>query len=298
MQDPVQRQTCEQCVKQVVWVSLWNNLLMCIFKVFIGFTSGSKACIADGLHSGANIITSFAIIVSHKISSKKANREFHYGFGKVEFVAAGFISIFIILGALVLIAVSIKHLLHEPSYTPHYSALLMGIISVGANEIVFRYMRCVGTQHKSQSILASAWASRADCFSSIAVILGVVGAKLGIHHLDPIAALFVVVIIIKMSSKILIDSVKPLMDFSLNDVYSHEIETVARKTENVFGISGLKTRHIGQKIWVELNIIVDSHCTMQEGQLIAEKVRKRLLEKIKDLERVLVHFMPREKESC
>lgn len=298
MQDPVQRQTCEQCVKQVVWVSLWNNLLMCIFKVFIGFTSGSKACIADGLHSGANIITSFAIIVSHKISSKKANREFHYGFGKVEFVAAGFISIFIILGALVLIAVSIKHLLHEPSYTPHYSALLMGIISVGANEIVFRYMRCVGTQHKSQSILASAWASRADCFSSIAVILGVVGAKLGIHHLDPIAALFVVVIIIKMSSKILIDSVKPLMDFSLNDVYSHEIETVARKTENVFGISGLKTRHIGQKIWVELNIIVDSHCTMQEGQLIAEKVRKRLLEKIKDLERVLIHFMPREKESC
>jgi len=238
---------------------------MFIFKIFIGITSGSKACIADGLHSGANIITSMAILVSHRINAKKADSKFHYGYGKVEFVAAGFISFLIIGGAVTLITVSLKHLLHEPHSTPHYSAVLMALISVGANEMVFRYMRCVGTQLKSQTVMASAWASRADCFSSMAVILGVFGSKLGIRHLDPITALIVVAIIIKVSFKILMDAIKALMDTSLNDTYCHEIKTVAASIENVSAVSDIRTRHIGQKIWVELKILVHSQCTMQEG---------------------------------
>ena len=293
-----QNKRCDQCKNRAVWISLFNNILMCIFKIFVGFASGSKACIADGLHSAANIITSLTIIVSHKITSRKANREFHYGYGKVEFVAAGFISFMIIGGAITLVIFSIRHLLREPPYTPHYSAMFIALISVVANEMVFRYMRCVGTQFKSQTVLASAWANRADCFSSIAVIVGVLGSKMGIHHLDPITAIVVVVIIIKVSFKILIDSIKPLMDSSLNDSYSCEIEKIVGGIENVAGISELKTRHIGQKIWVELNIIVDPRHTMHEGQMIAERVKESLFEKINDLERVLVYCRPREEGSC
>ena len=160
----------------------------------VGVTSGSKALIADALHSAANIITAFAIILSQKVSSRPADNRFHYGYGKVEFIAAGAISLLIILGAIALIMVSIKHLMQGSRTTPHFSALLMALISIGANEMMFRYMHCAGTQLKSQTILASAWANRADCFSSIAVIIGVVGGSLGFRHMDPIAALFAVAI--------------------------------------------------------------------------------------------------------
>ncbi|UCD87776.1 MAG: cation transporter [Desulfobacterales bacterium] len=271
---------------------------MVILKFTVGITSGSKACMADGLHSASNIVTAFAIMLSHKIGNKPANSRYPFGYGKVEFVAAGFISLLIIAGAVTLISVSINHLLNEPSTPPHFSALLMAIISIGANEMLFRFMRCAGTQLKSQTILANAWANRADCFSSFAVIIGVVGARLGFHHLDPVAALFVVAVIIKVSIKILIDSVKALMDSSVNDVYGEEIETIVERIEDVRGVSGLKTRHIGQKIWAELDILVDSHCSMREGHLIADRVKKVLLEKLRDLEMVLVHFKPMEDDVC
>lgn len=283
---------CEGCGNRAAWVGIWANAVMVILKFIVGVTSGSKACIADGLHSASNIITAFAIMLSHRIGRKPSNRQFPYGYGKVEFVAAGFISLLIITGAVALISVSIKHLVKEPSSPPHFSALLVAVISIGANEMLFRFMRCAGTQLKSQTILASAWANRADCFSSSAVIIGVVGARLGFHHLDPIAALCVVAIIIKVSMKILVDSVKALMDSSVNDVYGEEIETIVESMEDVRGISGLKTRHIGQKIWVELDIVVDPQCTIRDGHMIADRVKKVLLEKVRDLERVLVHFKP------
>ena len=289
---------CEQCGKRAAWAGIWTNVVLVILKLVVGITSGSKACLADGLHSASNIITAVAILLSHKIGKKATNKEYPYGYGKVEFVAAGFISLLIIAGAFALISVSIQHLVQEPSTVPHFSALLMGVISIGANEMLFRFMRCAGTQLKSQSILASAWANRADCFSSMAVIAGVIGSRLGFHHLDPIAALIVVAVIVKVSFNILMDSVKALMDSSVNDVYGQEIETVVEGIEDVRGICGLKTRHVGQKIWVELEILVDAHCSMRDGHMVADRVKGVLLEKVRDLERVLVHFKPVEEDAC
>ena len=289
---------CENCIGRVVWAGIGVNLVLVTLKLLVGITSGSKACIADALHSASNIITAFAIMVSQRIGKKVGTREFPYGYGKVEFIAAGFISILIIAGAIILVAVSIEHLVKESSAPPHLYVLLMGVISIGANEMLFRYMRCVGNRFKSQTILANAWANRADSFSSFAVIIGVVGGKLGLHHLDPIAAIFVVAVIIKVSIKILVDSVKALMESSVNDVYGERIETIVEAIEDVRGISGLKTRHIGQKIWVELDILVDQKCSVWDSDMIADRVKKALLEKIGDLEKVFVHLEPVEMEGC
>ncbi|MBF0451853.1 MAG: cation transporter [Candidatus Magnetomorum sp.] len=287
---------CEICLERVALVGVLVNLVMVILKIIIGITSGSKACIADGLHSASNIITAFAITVSQKISQKKKSKQYHYGYGKIEFLAAAFVSLLITLGALLLISLSIKHLLNEPSAPPHFSAVLMAIISIGTNEMLFRYMRCVGTQFKSQSILANAWANRADCFSSIAVIVGVIGARFGLHHLDPVAALVVVAIIIKVSITILVDSIKALMDNSVNHIYGEDIQSLVASVENVLGISAIKTRHIGQKIWAEVNISVEPECSLAEAQRVADNVKSLLIDRILDLERVTVNCLPVEHE--
>ncbi|MFH1489207.1 MAG: cation diffusion facilitator family transporter [Pseudomonadota bacterium] len=288
---------CEKCGGRVAWVGIWTNVLLVVLKMTVGVTSGSKACIADGLHSASNIITAFAITLSQRISRRRVNDHFPYGYGKVEFLAAGAISLLITAGAVALISLSIRHLVSVPSPPPHFSALLVAVISIGANEMLFRYMRCAGTQLKSQTILANAWANRADCFSSVAVVVGVVGGKLGFHHLDPIAAIFVVVVIIRVSIKILVDSVKALMDSSVNGAYAEDIRALVEKIEDVRVLSDLKTRQMGQKIWVEMDILIDPGCSIREGHMIAEEVKAMLLDKVIDLEKVLVNFQPMEQEG-
>jgi len=289
---------CEICGQRVAWVGIWVNLVMVVMKIIVGITSGSKACIADGLHSASNIITAFAIMISQKISARDSNDNFPRGYGKIEFLASGFITVFIIAGAVALIAVTIDHLVNDQSKPPHISALLMALVSIGVNELLFRYMRCVGTQLKSQTIIANAWANRADCFSSLAVVIGVAGSKMGLSHLDPIAALFVVAVIIKVSYKIMVDSVKALMDASVNDLYGEEMLMIVSGVEDVCGVSRLQTRQIGQNIWAEVEIFVDAKSSMDHAQMIADNVKSRLLEKVRELERVLVSIAPLEKKEC
>jgi cation diffusion facilitator family transporter len=289
----IPEKSCEKCGARVAWVGIWTNLVLASLKMIVGVTSGSKALMADGLHSTSNIITASAILVSQKFGRKEANEEFPYGYGKVEFLAAGAITILITTAAIILITVSIRHLLHAPqSSSPRYTAVMMALISIGTNEMLFRYMRCVGTHANSQTIMASAWANRADCFSSLAVIIGVLGSKMGLNHMDPVAALFVVAVIIKVSVGILKNSVKALMDSSANNIYGEEIEAIVEEMEEVKGVSGLKTRLVGHKVWAELDILVDSNCSVQDGQSIALRVKEALLTKIRDLERVLINFSP------
>ncbi|MBF0396290.1 MAG: cation transporter [Desulfobacterales bacterium] len=290
-------QECENCGKNVGRINFTLNLILALFKLIVGFTSGSKGCIADALHSFACTTTSFAILLSQKISKKQSNETFHYGYGKIEFLAAGLITFLIISFAIVLILLSLKHLITSPpDEPPRITALVAALISIVVNEMMFRYMRCVGTQLKSQTIIASSLANRADCFSSVAVLVGVTISQLGFHNFDPIAAILVVIIIIKICYKTMIDSVKALMDVSVNDVYGPEIMEVLSNIENLHGISSVKTRQIGNKIWAEVDIIVSPDYTIKDSQNIALSVKQTLLNKIKDLERVLVNFTSKTKE--
>ena len=283
---------CEDCGKRVAWVGIWANVVLVLLKLYAGYAAGSKACLADGLHSASNIIIAFVILISRRVTSKKASHNYHFGYGKAEFLAAGFSSFLIIIGAIILISVSIKHLLHDSTHVPHSSAIIVAIISLGTNELLFRYMRCVGTKLKSQTILANAWANRADSFSSIAVIVGVIGQRLGIPHLDPFAALIVVAAIIKISSSILIDSLRSLMDVSVNLHYSEEIKDIVREIEGVRGLEELKTRQIGHYVWVEMNLLVDPLHSLKNANYIGEMVRNSIHDKIKDIERVTLHIKP------
>ena len=294
---------CQRCAERIGWVSLLANLLMTVLKICVGMTSGSKACIADGLHSASNVVVAFAIIMSQKISCRDKTCEFPYGYGKTESLFTAFISFFIISGAVTLLVLSIQHLMRVTNvHPPHMSAALMALVSIGVSEMLFRYMRCAGSHLNSQVILAGAWANRADCFSSVTVLIGVCAAELGFHYLDPISAIVVVAIIINACYKMLIDSVRALMDYSVNDRYEDEIDEIVSGMRDiqseVRGVNHIRTRQIGRKVWVELDILVDPLCSIQDAQLAGEKVRKRLLEKITDFESVLINFIPLENEEC
>ena len=288
----MQTEKCQNCRKRVAGAGILTNVLLAGIKLLIGVTSGSKALLADALHSTSNIITAIVIWVTQRITKKGVNLSFNHGYGKSEFLAAGFVSFFILAAALALITVSIRHLLHEPASPPGWEAAAVALISIVSNELLFRYMRCVGSRFKSQTIMANAWANRADSFSSMAVIIGVVGSRLGVHHLDPICALIVVIVIVKISLSILVDSIKSLMDVSVNHIYGEEIEQTTRMVNGVFDVSELKTRQIGSHIWAEINIHIEPLARLKDGESISERVKDSLLYKMPDLENILIHIMP------
>ena len=283
---------CIRCGQRVGWVGIGANVVLVVLKVVVGLSAGSRACLADALHSSSNIITAFAIFISRKLIKKPDDKNYPYGYGKAEFVAAGVVSVTIIILTIVLVVNALEHIIYKPIPPPHMTAVLVAIISIVANELLFRYFRCVGTELRSQTIIANAWANRADCFSSAAVVVGVVGAHLGFHHLDPVAAVVVAVIIVKVSIGCIRDSIAGLMDRNVPPETLEALGSLVNDVDDVLEIQHLKARLLGDKIWVDLGVKVSSSHTASKCEKIRGQIMRCVSKGIPEVGRIMVDFEP------
>ncbi len=101
---------------------------------------------------------------------------------------------------------------------------------------MYWYTIKVAKDIKSLSMEADAWHHRSDAFSSIGTFVGILGARMGLRILDPIAAIIVSVFIIKVGVDLYIKSIKGLVDESADDETIQEIKEITLSVKEVKNI--------------------------------------------------------------
>ena len=72
------------------------TFLLALVKGLIGFLSGSVILMTDALHSAADSTTGFASWLGLKISQRKPNEKFPYGYYKAENLATFYICLHLV----------------------------------------------------------------------------------------------------------------------------------------------------------------------------------------------------------
>lgn len=287
------RPRCIKCSKTVVWQNVWINLALGIFKGAISIIGGSEALIADALHSIANAVMAGIIGVSLKISGRPADKNHPYGHGKAEFLFTVLVALVFMAGAFFLLFTSAKSVIYgSPRGRPRMVAAWATMISIITNEIVFRRTICASRRINSLSVGASALGSRADVFSSVAALTGILFAKLGLRFMDPLAAVIVSILIIKISVTILRDATSCLVDASLPPEEMETIQKIAASVNGVRNVSDIRTRRMGQLKWIDIEIELRPQITITEADDITAQVRKAVSDGVEHVGNVVVYFKP------
>lgn len=87
------------------------NLVLAIIKGVVGVLSGSIALLADAVHSFSDIFGSLAVYIGLRLSRRKPDEKFPYGYYKFETLASLIISVIIILSGLYIIIESLNGIL-------------------------------------------------------------------------------------------------------------------------------------------------------------------------------------------
>ncbi|WP_416197778.1 cation diffusion facilitator family transporter [Sporanaerobacter sp.] len=138
------------------------------------------------------------MIFGLKLSSKEADKEHPYGHERYEAVFAKILSAMLILTGLFIGYEGIKVLIYGDIKTPGFIALIAALVSIIAKEGMYWYTVKVARKIKSLSLEADAWHHRSDAFSSIGTFAGILGARMGLKVLDPIAGIVVSLFVIKV----------------------------------------------------------------------------------------------------
>ena len=157
--------------------SLWGNVGLSALEFIIGFLSGSIGLIADAIHTAVDIIASAITWIGIKI-----NKE----------VQAALIGGIILCGIGAFIAFESITKISRPVEI-HFQtiALVTIVVNIAVNGFFSFYKFYIGGRTRSISLIADAYHTKTDIWSSVAVLIGLLGAIVGFSVLDAIAGVVV-----------------------------------------------------------------------------------------------------------
>jgi len=260
-------------------LNLFVNLALGIVKGVVGYLSGSRALLACSLYSVNDVLSAIIVMVSLKVGRRPADPGHPYGHGKAEFVAIAIMSFVMVAGLFFIIYYSLKDILGGVEGPPHVAALFVAGLSFVVGELLARMGFCAARHtDDSPSLLSSAEHNRADAFSSLAVVVGVSGALLGYHVLDPIVAVIETLHIGIICGRFFGKAIRGLMDSALPP---HEVECISQACGQVPGVSRLahlRTRQMGIKSCVDMVVNVPAHISVEQANQVALQVKSTVEE--------------------
>ncbi|WP_130469880.1 cation diffusion facilitator family transporter [Candidatus Magnetaquicoccus inordinatus] len=277
--------------KRVTQVGTGGDTLLTFGKLIIGYWTGSAALVAEGFHSGADLLFDLVVLVGMKIARKKPDEDHPYGHGKFEGLISLLLAVILLLVAVGVVVDAVQRMKEGNLQAPGQLAFWAALISIVTKEALFHYTVRVGRKLKSNIIMANAWHHRADSISSLAALLGIGGALMGYPILDPIAAIAVAFFVSKVGFEIGRDAVKELTDASdaVDAEIREQINQLIHEIPEVLSAHFVSPRQLGPDIIVDVHVEVPLSLSVSEGHQVAELVRQNLLKHVEAISEVVVH---------
>lgn len=282
----------QQHFLSAIKIAVFINLILAVSKIFIGSRDNSHSLIVDGIHSFSDLFSDLSLFWVSLLAHKAPDEDHPYGHERFETLGTvGLGSLLMITaGALVYETID-KLVFHQvPREIPTMATIYMALASIALNEFLYQYTIFKSKKIKSDLLAVNAWHHRTDAISSVVVLIGVLLSWYSYHWLDDIAALIIAVMIAKIGWDYLIQAVKELADKSLDPEKVTSIEATINSIPGIRSAHNLRTRKMGEKTLVDVNIEVDPKITVTEGHEIAAWTAKTLLENYDDIADVTVHI--------
>jgi cation diffusion facilitator family transporter len=167
-----------------------------------------------------------------------------------------FIVIMITLSALLAGYESI-HRFFEPQPVANLLwVLIAGLIGFAGNELVATYRIRVGRRIGSAALVADGVHARTDGFTSLAVVLGVIGVWLGFPMADPIVGLVISIVIFVLLWGTARDIGRRLLDGVDRRLVAQAEEAVS-SVPGITGVEDVRLRWIGHRLHVDATVSSD-----------------------------------------
>src|SRR5579871_804826 len=203
--------------RKSTFVSIVLNTVLMILQIIIGVIAHSQALVADGVHSLADLISDFVVLIANRHSGAEPDADHNYGHSRYETVASLFLGALLIsvgVGMLWRAGTRLADLNNIPAV--HMSAFAIAALVLVFKEALFRYMLREAKRVRSAMLVANAWHARSDAASSLVVGIGVLGSIAGVRLLDPIAAAIVGFMVARMGWTFGWDALQDLSDRALD----------------------------------------------------------------------------------
>lgn len=280
-----------RAVRRVLFGLLFANVLVVAAKAAIGIVSGSLAVLGDALHSSVDSFYNVLGLIVVRVAAKAPDEDHPYGHQKFETLGALAIVVFLSITCFELVRSAVLKLLAGGNVVT-LTDLGLGVLlaTLAINVTVAWYENRRGHELASELLLADAAHTRTDVFITIGVLLGILFSRQGYTWVDPVVAIVVAFMIVRVAYQIFARTVPVLVDERA--IPARTIRQAAQSVEGVRSAYDIRSRGARAGVrYAEVTIAVDRGANVEAAHEIADEVEARLKREL-ELNEVTVHVEP------
>ena len=226
-------------------IGIITNIVLVAFKATIGLIVNSIAIILDAVNNLTDAISSIVTIIGTKLANKQPDKKHPYGHGRIEYFTSIIIAIIVLFAGVTAIRESILKIIN-PAETD-YSIISLVIIAVAVFVKFFlgRYVKKVGKNVKSQSLVASGQDAFMDAVLSFSTLVAGILSYVWHFSIEGYLGVVISIFIIKSAIEMIKESANSMLGERADSELSNKIKQRVLKFGEVQGVYDLNLHNYG-----------------------------------------------------
>ena len=278
---------------RAVKISLLVLFITALFQLGVAFSSGSVALLADTIHNFADALTAIPLWLAFSLSRRLRNSRYTYGYGRAEDLAGAAIVALIFFSALEVFSQSIHKIVQPVPVNNLGWIIVAACLGFVGNELAAFMRLRTGRRIHSAALIADGRHSQVDGFTSLGVLVGVLGVRMGFPLADPLIGFGIGTAILIVAWNSGRELWYRLMDATDPQV-TKLVDATAATVPGVLSVADIRIRWLGHWQHCELHVTVPAQLPTLESHQIAETVRHALFHALPTLQEATVHVDPLE----
>ena len=255
--------------------ALWSilaSVVIAIGKGLTGVMTGSLALMSDAAHSLLDVASTTVTYWAIKAADKPADRDHHYGHGKVESLAALFQTAFLfVLAGIVAYEGARRVYGNETSFEPSLAAVAVLVASILIDAWRWWGLKKIARQTNSDALDADALHFSSDLINSVLVLCAFGLAAKGYPQADSWVALGVAIFIAIAGYRLAHRTLNTLMDGAPQGM-AELIQNQIRDVPGVVDVNHIRVRSSGGKMMGDILIHVSRTLPLENVVTIKQNV--------------------------
>ncbi|RLD48196.1 MAG: cation transporter [Bacteroidetes bacterium] len=263
------------------WLSIAANIILFGIKYWAGIVSGSVALISDAWHSLSDSISSAAIIIGTKISSKPPDKKHPFGHGRAELITSILIGVFLAVVAFNFFTESVKSIKdHEKAVFGTLSIVVL-IISIIVKELSAQYAFYTARKTGMLSLKADAWHHRSDAITSVLILIGIF-INPYFPLIDGILGIVVSLFILYTAYSIIKETSSAVLGEACDDDFVKKLMEIANNSAGFdVQMHHVHSHNYGNHKEVTFHIYLPENMTVKEAHNIAGTIENTIFDELK-----------------
>jgi cation diffusion facilitator family transporter len=284
--------------RTLLWASIAVAIVTIVMKTWAWYITDSVGLLSDAMESFVNLASAIFALMMVILAQKPADHEHPYGHHKAEYFSSGFEGI-LIIGAAVGIIWAAGHRWFDPQPVVQLGwGLVLSVVSSALNGLLAWVMFKAAKRHRSIALEADAKHLVTDVWTSVGVVLGLIGVLLTDWlWLDALVAIGVALNILKEGFHLVWRSSQGLMDEAVEPEVLADIQKTLQEFEHrTIRFDHLNTRKAGQRRFLDMHMHMPSSWSLGRAAAVRASVEQALMSAVPGL-RATIQLLPSDVEA-